>query len=69
MSVGSVSGVSGNIPPTALQSTPETAEAKKGGRDNDGDSDDGGARAVKAPPSPNVNLNGQKVGQTINVTA
>jgi len=69
MSVGSVSGVSGNTPPPALQSTPEAAEAKKGGRDNDGDSDDGGVRAVKTPPSPSVNLNGQNVGQTINVTA
>jgi len=69
MSVGSVCSASGNIPTKALQSTPETAEVKKGGRDNDGDSDDGGARAVKSPPPPSVNMNGQNVGQTINVTA
>jgi len=36
-------------------------------RENDGDRDDGVA-AVKAP-SPSVNLNGQTVGKTINVTA
>jgi hypothetical protein len=36
-------------------------------RENDGDKDDG-LTAVKAP-SPSVNLNGQTVGKTINVTA
>ena len=36
-------------------------------RENDGDKDDG-TTAVKSP-SPSVNLNGQKVGNTINVTA
>jgi hypothetical protein len=53
----------------AVQRTPESAEVQKAGGDSDGDSDDQGAKAVQAPPAPTVNLNGQKVGQLINVTA
>jgi hypothetical protein len=44
-------------------------KSKKAGGDNDGDSDDGGAKAVQAAPKPTVNLNGQKIGQLINVSA
>ena len=51
------------------QRTPESAEVSKGGRDNDGDSDDGGVKAAKAAPAPTVNMNGQKIGGTINITA
>lgn len=52
----------------AAQRRPEAAEVK-GGRDNDGDSDDGGVKAAKAAPAPTVNMNGQKIGGTINITA
>lgn len=55
--------------PPVPQRTPETAEVKKGGRDNDGDADDGGAANVQPPPTPTVNLNGQQVGQVINARA
>jgi hypothetical protein len=68
MNVSSV-GSSQSIPQTqAVQRTPETTEVK-GARDNDGDSDDGGAKAVKAAPAPTVNLSGQKIGQIINDSA
>ena len=65
MSVGSVSSVSAPLQSQAVQRTPEAAEASKGGRDNDGDKDDGGVKAV-SQPSASVNLNGQKIGQLIN---
>jgi hypothetical protein len=69
MNVNSV-GSTYNTPQTqTVQRTPEAAEVKKGGRDNDGDSDDGGAKAVQAPPAPTVNLNGQKLGQIISISA
>ncbi len=65
MSVGSISNSS---PPQAVQSTPESAEPKKAGPDHDGDKDDQGAKAA-APAGPSVNLQGQVVGQQINVKA
>jgi hypothetical protein len=67
MNVGSV-GSTYSPNAQALQRQPEAAEVQKAGRDNDGDSDDGGSKAVQAP-APTVNLNGQKLGQVINVTA
>lgn len=59
-----------NTPPVP-QRTPEAAEVKKGGRDNDGDADDGDSGKVQPPPAPApaVNMNGQTVGQIINVKA
>jgi hypothetical protein len=67
MNVGLVgSAVSPNT--QALQRQPEAAEVQKAGRDNDGDTDDGGSKAVQKP-APTVNLNGQKLGQVINVAA
>lgn len=69
MNVGSVASTYTSLQPQAVQRTPEAAEVQKAGRDNDGDSDDGGAKAVKAAPAPTVNLNGEKLGQVINITA
>ena len=65
MSVGSVSGAGAAPVVQAPQRAPEASEVK-GTPDRDGDADDGGG-AVKAVPSASVNLNGQKVGQLINV--
>ena len=66
----SVSAISSNsvVYTPSVQPKAESAEVQKAGRDNDGDKDDGGAAAVKAP-TPTVNLNGQKIGGTINVAA
>jgi len=69
MNISSVGSSYSSLSTPASQRTPEAAELQKGGRDNDGDSDDGGAKAVKAAPSPTVNINGQKIGQVINVSA
>jgi hypothetical protein len=67
MNVGSVSSTySPNA--QAVQKQPEAAEVQKAGGDNDGDSDGGGAKAIQAP-APTVNMNGQKIGQVINVSA
>jgi len=41
----------------------------KGVRDNDGDADDGGAKAVKSIPSATVNAAGEKIGKVINTAA
>jgi len=66
-----VSAVSRNYVTTqALPRNSESAEVKKAGPDHDGDADDGGgAKAVKSPTAPTVNLNGQTIGQGINVKA
>jgi hypothetical protein len=69
MDVGSVGSSYINFQTQALQRTPEAAEAKTAGPDNDGDSDDGGAKSVQAAPAPTLNLSGQKIGQVINVVA
>lgn len=69
MSVSSISNTNNNIATQAPQRTAEASETKKGGRDNDGDADDGGAGTVKPAPPSSVNLNGQTVGQLVNVTA
>jgi hypothetical protein len=66
----SVSGISSNgasyIP--SVKPEAEAAEVQIAGRDakNDGDADDGGSTAVKAPT---VNASGQKIGTVINVSA
>ena len=67
MNVGSVSSTTGPAA-DAVKKQPEAADVRKGGRDNDGDSDDGGAKAVQTP-APVVNMNGQKIGQIISVSA
>lgn len=69
MTVVSVGGTNGNFTPQAVQRTPEAAEVRKAGGDHDGDADDGGTTAVKTAPAPSVNLNGQTVGQHIDVSA
>jgi hypothetical protein len=70
MNVSSVSNTYVSTSTQALQRTPEAAEVKKAGSDNDGDADDGGGiKAVKPPAAPTVNMNSQKIGQVINVTA
>jgi len=68
MSVSAM-GSSGAAYTAALQQQASLSAVQPTGREreNDGDKDDG-ATAVKAP-SPEVNLNGQTVGKTINVTA
>ena len=66
MNVGSVSNTYSNISSQSLQRAPEAAEAKKGGPDHDGDSDDQGVAVVRSAP---VNATGQKLGQVINEVA
>ncbi len=69
MNVSSVGNAYSQLQTQALQRQPEAAEVQKVGGDNDGDSDDRGGQAVQAPPKPSVNLNGQKIGQLINIAA
>ncbi len=69
MNIGSVGSSQGTTSTQALQRKSEAAEAKKSGPDNDGDADDGGAKKVQSSPTPSVNINGQKVGQVIDVKA
>jgi len=63
MNVSSV----GSSPST--QAVQQAAQVPKAGGDSDGDSDGTGAKAAQAAPPPTVNLNGQKIGQIINVSA
>lgn len=69
MNIGSVGSFNGAFSAQLSLRTPESAEATKGARDNDGDSDDGGAKAIQSKPTPTANAEGQLVGQRINVTA
>jgi len=69
MSVSSIGSTVGNFSTKALQSKSEASEAQKLGQDNDGDADDGGAASVKSTSTPTVNLNGQSIGQNINIKA
>ncbi len=65
MSINSIGSTRPSAPAAAVRRTPEAAEIRKAGPDNDGDADD-----VKAAlPKPSVNLNGQITGQRINVKA
>jgi hypothetical protein len=70
MSVPSISS-SPSTPPAPKTRPAEATEATQGGKDikNDGDSDDGGAAAQASAPKPVINLQGQTLGQTVNVTA
>ena len=67
----STAAISGNLnaipltPPT--RQTPEAAEVRKAGPDQDRDKDD--QRAAAAPPTPSVNTQGQTVGRLINTAA
>ena len=69
MSISSVGSSYVGLQTQAAARAAETAEVQKVGRDNDGDSDDGGGKAAQAAAAPSVNLNGQTVGQLINVSA
>jgi hypothetical protein len=70
MNVSSVGNAFSNLQTQAIQRTPEAAEVKQAGPDNDGDADDGGsAKAAKPAAAPSVNMNGQKIGQLIHVSA
>lgn len=69
MNVSSVGNAYAAPQTQAAQRTPEATEVSKGGRDNDGDSDDGGVKAAQAAPKPTVSLTGAKLGQLINVVA
>ena len=66
MSIGAVGGSYAGQAAQAMQRMPEAAGVK-GAADNDGDSDD--TVKAAAAPAPTVNLNGQAIGQQINVTA
>jgi hypothetical protein len=67
--MSNISSVSSSSPVQPTQRTPEAAEVKKGGRDNDGDADDAGAKAVRPVATPTVNTSGQAIGKTISTTA
>lgn len=66
MSISSVGSGASAQPP---RPTAEASEIQKGGRDHDGDSDDGGAQAVKSTPTTTVNTTGQKIGQILSTAA
>lgn len=68
MTVSSVSSSTTYAP--VNRSSAESGEVQRAGRDakKDGDTDDDRAATVKAPVA-TVNLDGQKVGSRINVTA
>lgn len=66
MNIGSISS---SYAPQTPQRAAEATEINKGGRDNDGDSDDSGIQAVQSAPRSTVNANGQIVGQVVNITA
>lgn len=66
MNVSATSGASSAYPVQAAQRSGEAAEAKRAGPDHDGDADD---VAKAAASKPSVNINGQKLGQVVNLTA
>ena len=69
MSISSVTSTTVQNPPKA---TPvESAEVARRGKEikNDGDSEDAGATTQASAPKPVTNLQGQALGQTVNVTA
>ena len=67
MSVNSIGSSAAYTAALHQQSNVAAAQPVRRDTGNDGDKDDVAA-AVKAP-SPTVNLNGQTVGSTINITA
>ncbi len=68
MSISPISSASGNMPVQATQRSTEATEVNAGGKDRDGDSDDGVSSASAVKP-PTVNTSGQITGQIVNVTA
>lgn len=62
MNSASISNISSSTFSQAIQQRPEARET---GPERDHDADD----AKKANPQPTVNLNGQSVGQLLNVSA
>ncbi|WP_143009914.1 hypothetical protein [Propionivibrio dicarboxylicus] len=68
MSVGSIGSSSVSLATLQQQSNFASAQPVRREAENDGDKDDGSAAASVAK-APTVNLNGQVVGKTINVTA
>ena len=69
MTVSAVGNAYSSPQAQAVQRTPESAKLSKLGGDNDGASDEGGGRLAQAAAKPTVNLNGQTLGQLINVIA
>jgi hypothetical protein len=67
MNVSSTGAAARSYPTQSTQRSQEAGEVKKAGPDHDGDADDGGAQAMAAKPS--TNLNGQALGQIVNVRA
>ena len=70
MDVNSVNNTFISTSTQGPQRTPEAAEGGKAGPDRDGDADDGGGiKSATAPAPANVNLQGQKIGQAVDVKA
>ena len=69
MDVNAVSSDVSSLLAQSAQKTPEAVEVRKTGGDNDGNSDDRGAKAAQAALAPSVNSSGQKTGQIVNVSA
>ncbi|MBE0622193.1 MAG: hypothetical protein IH605_16505 [Burkholderiales bacterium] len=68
MDVNSVNNTFVTATTQGLQRAPDAGESGKTGPHRDGDADDGGSiKAATSPAVPNVNLNGQKIGQVVNV--
>lgn len=69
MSISSVTSSAVQTPPKAAPVA--AAEVARRGKEvkNDGDSDDAGAATQASAPKPVTNLQGQALGQTVNVTA
>lgn len=68
----SISSIGSHLPTAQFQaqvSAVKTSEAAEVGPDQDGDSDDGGARAASANNTPRPNLLGQVIGQLLHTTA
>ena len=70
MDVNSVSMTFVSTATQGPQRAPEAAEGKAAGPDHGRDVDDGGGiKAATSPAAPNVNLNGHKIGQAVDVKA
>ena len=69
MSISSVTSTTVQNPPKAAPV--EAGEVARRGKEikNDGDSEDAGAATQASAPKPVTNLQGQALGQTVNVTA
>lgn len=70
MNISTISSNSSSLVTQTGQQTTATAEAQKGGGENDGkNSDDGSVTANQVAPAPTVNMSGQKIGQVISTSA